>query len=253
MLTPFLHAAKNNFNRSYNIDADDIRILLAPDLISKALEKAEEYADKKDLDCFNLDMFLSRSFGVIWSFGVVYVRTPAKCLEVLKNNANWKKNTDLITKYKTVYVFDDNIIENIDLVFTFLIDTEQLKAETFYIENSRAVHMPDILLEYWWAFFLHWKDNNVFMPLLREFYNDDLWGTVPIAKGLVKIDLNLTDEDFWYHMNVTHGSMSTGDYKLWGRCLEHAKYQGRVDKDTYDKYMSPKNERQIFQLRSEDM
>ena len=72
-LTPFLHADKNNFVRSYNIDADDIVILLAPDLVAKAFEKVEEYADKEELDCIGLDMFLSRSFGTHWSFGVVYV------------------------------------------------------------------------------------------------------------------------------------------------------------------------------------
>lgn len=238
MLTPFLHAAKNNYARSYNIDADDIRILLAHNSVKNAFEKVEEYADQKELDCFNLDMFLSRSFGVLWSFGVVYVRTPKKCIEVLNNNVNWKENTELITKYKLGYVWDDRISDNIDLVFTFLRDTKQLRIETFYIENSRVVHMPDILLEYWWPFYIHWKNDSLHVPLLREFYNDDLWGTLPIAEGLVKIDLHLTDEDFWRHMNATYGPVSTPDYKLWNRCLEYAKHQERIDDDTYNKYAS---------------
>ena len=246
MLTPFLHAAKNNFTRSYNIDADDIRILLAPDVVKKALEKAEEYADNKELDCFNLDMFVSRTFGVLWSFGVAYVRTPTKCLEVLKKNVNWKENNGLLTKYKTEYVLDDYLNINIDAVFAFLKDTEQLKAESFYIENSRVVHMPDRLLDYWGPFLLHWKSGHVFLPLFHEFYNDKIWGTVPIADGLVKIDLHLTDEDFWHHMAATHNYSVSGGYHLWSSCLEQAKHREIIDDDTYRKYRGLAGESHFF-------
>jgi len=236
MLTPFLHAAKNSFACSYNIDADDILICLMPDLVKNALAKVEEFAEEKELDCFNLDMFVSRSFGTHWSFGVVYVRTPAKCLEAVKKNENWKENSYLIEKYKTEYILEHNWKQrddNIDWIFTFLRDTEQLKLETFYIENARVVHMPDRLMDYWGPFLLHWKNNNVFVPLLNYFYNDGLWGALPIAKGLIKIDVGLTDEDFWHYMHFVNG---TNDKTLWLKCLENALVQGRIGNEIYNKY-----------------
>ena len=238
MLTPFLHAAENNFTRSYNIDADDIRILLAPGLVAKALVKAEEHADREELDCFNLDMYLSRSFDVHWSFGIVYVRTPGKCIEVFKQNENWKENSNLIAKHKTSYVLDEFFIVNIDLMFSFFRDTEQLKMGTFYIENARVVHMPDILSEYWWTFMIHWKDNSVILPMQREFYNDMVWGTLPIPSGLVKIDLSLTDRDYWRFMRATNGFAWERDFHQWKRWLEIAKKQGKVDEDTCNKYLT---------------
>ena len=67
-LKVFIHAAKNKTQISYNIDADDILLCIEPKKIRDAFIKAEEYAYLKNLDLFNIDMFLSKSFGVHWSF-----------------------------------------------------------------------------------------------------------------------------------------------------------------------------------------
>ncbi|MDR2778465.1 MAG: hypothetical protein LBB13_03130 [Rickettsiales bacterium] len=239
MLTPFLHMIEHNFSSSYNIDADDLRILLAPDKIKNILQKVEEYAEEKELDCFDLDIYPTRTFGTHWSFGVVYVRTPEKCLEAIKNNKDWRRNTALIEKYKTEYVLESKWEfrnDTIDWVFSFLRDTEQLRLQTFYVENLRVVHMPDRLLDYWWPFILHWHDNNLFLPLLHEFYNEKLWGTLPIADGVVKIDVGLTDEDFYTYMHKNVPNVIKNDFfRLF---IETAKLRGKVNEDTYVKYRS---------------
>lgn len=235
MITPFLHAAKYDFKHTYNIDADDIEILLRPKLIAKAFKKAEKYAENKKLDCFNLDMFVSRSFGTHWSFGCVYVRTPKKCIEVIKKNENWQTSQNLIEKFKTFYVLDTSWHDdNIDWLFTFLRDTHQLKLETFYIENAYVVHMPDIILEHEWAFYLHWNNGFVYHPILLNEYNDKRWYQLPIPNYVYKIDINLTDEDKFEYMNEYHYC----DSIFREHCLYNAYIRNKINQKLYEKYQN---------------
>ena len=107
---------------------------------------------------------------------MVYVRTPDRCIEVFKKNANWKKNGDLMQNLAQVLKYKPDLYNtNVDTMFTLLRDTEQLKIRAFYIENARVCHEPDALLTYCWSYVAHWKDNNVSFPLLHAFYNDTLW------------------------------------------------------------------------------
>ena len=234
MLTPFIHATQNQYSVSYNIDADDIEILLKPSIVAQAFFSAEAYANQKELDCFNLDMFVSRSFGVHWSFGCVYVRNPQKCLDVIKQNKNWLQNKELIKKYKTYYVQDTNWHDdNIDWLFTFLRDTNQLKLETFYIENAYVAHMPDRLLEHEWAFYFQWSKGYVRHPVLEYAYNDKRWAVIPIPNNLYKIDLNLSDKNKYEYLSEYHFC----DSIFRENCLKSAFNRGMINQHVYNKYM----------------
>lgn len=232
MLTPFVHADEHNYCSSYNIDADDIEILLRPELIAKAFIKAENYATENNLNCFNLDMFVSKTFGVHWSFGVVYVRTPKTCLEVIKNNTNWRENKKLIKKHQIDYL--DEFWFNVDWLFTFLRDTKQLKLETFYIEKAYVVHMPDIILEHEWAFFFQWNNQKINHPVLLDLYNDQRWGALPIAPCVVKIDINLSEKDLHNFMNEFYFV----DSKFRTSCLKSAKNRKLISPSLYEYYLN---------------
>ena len=232
MMTPFVHAAKHNYSRTYNIDADDIMILTKPELIAEGLKKAEFYAEENDLDCFNFDMFVSKSFGVHWSFGIVYVRKPQKCLDIIKENIGWRYNEYLIKKYSTYYVNEFNF--NVDWLFTFLRDTQQLNLKTFYIEGSMVIHMPDIAISRHWAFVLKWKDGTLYLPVLERLYNDKTWRNIPIFKNCIKIDIGLTDEcvsDFLNEFYMT-------DYVFENSILNIAKERRLISNTMYQKYIS---------------
>ncbi|MBQ7287396.1 MAG: hypothetical protein IJW73_06510 [Candidatus Gastranaerophilales bacterium] len=104
MTTAFAHAYKNKYKLFYNIDADDILLFLDAKTAAKAFIQAEEYAKKNKLDLFNLDMFVSKSFGTHWSFGVVMCLSSENCINAIEKNVNWRNNKRFIKKYKTFYL-----------------------------------------------------------------------------------------------------------------------------------------------------
>lgn len=230
MLTPFVHAAKHSYDRTYNIDADDIMILTKPELIAEALKKAEFYAEENDLDCFNFDMFVSKSFGVHWSFGIVYVRHPQKCLDIIKKNTGWRYNEYLIEKYSTKYVNEFNF--NVDWLFTFLRDTKQLKLKTFYIENSMVIHMPDIALSRHWAFVLKWHSGIVYLPVLDMLYDEKIWRYIPVYKECVKIDIGLEDKAVSDFLNEFYSTT----YEFENDILNIARTRKLISEKMYQKY-----------------
>lgn len=230
MMTPFIHAVKNKTQISYNIDADDILLCIEPKKIRDAFLKAEEYAYLKKLDLFNIDMFLSKSFGVHWSFGVVLCTNPQKCLDVVKRNTNWRENKKLINEYKICWL--DKFNFNVDWLFTFLRDTKQLNMGTFCINNALVAHMPDIILEHGWAFMLKWKDNNAYFPILQQLYLRKVWDSVPIPTNCCIINVDLSEDDYkkflckFYDFGV--------GFEL--DMLEYAKHRDLISSNLYQKY-----------------
>lgn len=230
MLTPFIHAEKNNFAISYNIDADDILLCIGSERVCEALKKAEQKAKDEHLDLFNLDMFYSKSYGVHWSFGVVICMNPAKCLNILKENTKWRNNKKLIELYNICWL--DKFNFNIDWFFTFIRDTKQLNMKTFYIDKALVAHMPDIILEHGWAFMLQWKNNNIHFPILSDFYKRDVWDTVPIPDECVKIDINLKEDAYKNFLCNFYDFGVSFEMDM----LNYAKKRNLISKELYDKY-----------------
>ncbi len=232
LLTPYVHAQKNNIHVSYNIDADDILLCAEPKKVAEAFIEAENYALKNDIDLLNFDMFYSKSYGVHWSFGVVICTNPSNCLNTLKTNTDWRTNKKLIEKYNICWL--DKFNFNVDWFFTFLRDTNQLNMKTFYIENAVVAHMPDIILEHGWAFMLQWKDNNIHFPILTNFYKRAVWDNVPIPAECIKIDVNLQDEDY-KHFLCNFYDFGVG-FEM--DMLNYAKNRNLITNEIYDKYAS---------------
>ena len=194
MITPFLHAQKNNFSVSYNIDADDILLCINPEKISEAFKKAEKYALDNGIDLLNFDMFYSKSYGVHWSFGIVICTNPQKSIDTIRGNINWRNNKDLIEKYNICWI--DKFNFNVDWLFTYFRDTEQLNMKTFYIDKGLVAHMPDIILEHGWAFMIQWENNEIRFPILTNLYDRKVWDKIQIPKDAIKIDVGLNINDY---------------------------------------------------------
>lgn len=232
MTTPFVHAKKNNFSRTYNIDADDIMILARPEKIAKALLQMEKIAELKNVDAMNLDMFVSKSFNVHWSFGVVFVRHPGNCISALRNNINWRKDVENQKKYKTSYVEEFNF--NVDWLFTFLRDTKKLNLQTFCIKNAVVVHMPDIAISRHWAFVFQWRNDRLYFPIISEVYRDKKWAYIPIPESINKIDAEIENHEYSLFMQTFYWT----DYWFENSMLNIAKNRGLINSFIYDNYKS---------------
>ena len=232
MLTPFVHAEKNKYSRTYNIDADDIMILARPDKIAKALLRMEQIAEDKKVDAMNLDMFVSKSFNVHWSFGVVYMRRPDRCISALKENVVWRKDEENHKKFMTSYVSEFNF--NVDWLFTFLRDCKKLNLQTFCIKNAAVIHMPDIAISRHWAFVFQWQDDRLYFPIISEVYQDKKWANVPIPKSVNKIDVGLELNEYSNFMRSFYWT----DYWFENSMLNIAKNRRLIDSSIYNKYLS---------------
>lgn len=194
MMTPFIHAYENNIDISYNIDADDIMLLGMKRKISYGFMQAEEYAMDKNIDLFNLDIFVSRSFGITWSFGVAICFNPGLCLQKFYENINWKDNQDELVKYNIQYAQKYNI--NVDWYFTYLRDTNRLNMGTFYIDNAVFIHMPDRILEYGWAMAMQWNSGKLKNLILLQYYPKFPLQELKINPTAIKIDANIKEYEY---------------------------------------------------------
>lgn len=237
MMTPFVHADKNGFTKSYNIDADDIMILARPEYIASALTKMEKYASDNDYDSVNLDMFVSKSFGVHWSFGLVFMKNPAKCLKAFKENIEWKNDLERISRYKIAYVNDFNY--NVDWLFTFLRDSHQLKLSTFAIKNALVIHMPDIAISRHWAFVFQWKTDKIYFPIIHKLYGDSKWANLPLAGSVKLIDANLGVNEYMNFVNIFYWT----DYGFENSMLSIARDRNLVSECQYKYYYSKPKQR----------
>lgn len=232
MFTPITHGYKMGYNEVYNIDADDIMLLVRPEKIAKALAMAETYAREKDLDCFNYDMFVSQSFGTHWSFGVVLNRNLGKTIKAIKENADWKHNELIIKKHNIVYA--DKYNYNVDWFFTFLRDTSRLNFSTFYIENATVIHMPEIIMVPWWAFAITWHNGKITMPVLKYLYKEINFDELPIFKQSVKIDVHILRGEYavWLNQMFNCDSLFVCDM------VDMAFKRGYIDEMQYQKYIN---------------
>lgn len=230
MLTPFIHANKNKYLLSYNIDADDIILCIKPEKIAQAFTQVEKYALTNNIDLFNIDMFYSKSYGVHWSFGVVLCTNPQKCLDVVRKNTNWRENSDLIKKYNICWI--DKFNFNVDWLFTFLRDTKQLNMKSFYINNGVVVHMPDIILEHGWAFMLKWQNQKVSFPILQEFYCRKIWETIKIPPDCINIDVDLKEDDYKTFLSDFYDFGIGFELDM----LNYAKSRNLIEDSIYEQY-----------------
>lgn len=245
MVTPFLNAQKSNYQISYNIDADDILLCIKPEKISEAFKQAEKYANDNKIDLLNFDMFYSKSYGVHWSFGIVICTNPTKVINTIKENTDWRENKELIKKYNICWINKYNF--NIDWLFTYFRDTEQLNMKTFYIDKGLVAHMPDMILEHGWAFMIQYENNEIKFPVLTDLYDRKVWDRIQIPKDAVKIDIGLKINDYksflcdFYDLGV--------GFEM--DMLNYAKERKLISYDLYNKYAYTQQFKREYRLRKE--
>lgn len=230
MLTPFTHAASNNYKNVYNIDADDIMILVRPSILAKAFMAAEKKSLNEKLDCLNLDMFVSKTLGVHWSFGVVLINEPKKILSIIKNNVNWRYEEETLKKFKICYAGKFNF--NIDWFFTFLRDTQKLKLKTFYIENAAVLHMPDRIVYPWWAFVITWSKDYTNLPVLQYVYHEKVWNKFKIPETLLKVDIGLSQDEYELFLSSFYHSDSSFEKDMANIAMQ----RGLIAEDVFKYY-----------------
>ena len=184
-MTTFCHAKVNGIKRFWNIDADDTLFCLAPDRVAALLHMVENYADKEDMSIISLDMWWSYARGNHWSFGVTYTDGDVDWLEYM-------------TKHCHDETFDyTKGAQNLDSYFTYLSRLGDIRMGTFYGENLKFIHYWNDFLEFPFARagMSHWKNGYIHYPIVEYCIGAKEFGKVPIAKGCVKFDMDITDEE----------------------------------------------------------
>lgn len=188
-LTTFYDAKMRNIKRFWNIDADDTCFCMKPDRVLEILKEAEKYADANNIHAFSFDMSRSRRNGTFWSFGVTYINNEVDWINQLMEHCydDYRKHE----KYKSL-----NLAECIDSYFTYLDECSDLNMSTFYVENCKFVHYSnDFVYRPWCSWFATYKSGRIIKPLLKDFYGLESIGDVPVYEDVVKLDINLTDNE----------------------------------------------------------
>jgi len=187
-LTTFYHAKQNGIENFWNIDADDTMLLAEPSVAAKMLTEAQNYANKNSVDIFSLDMHRSRTKKQYWTFGITYTKMQmVDYFGILESyqNSDWFYNN--FHPRLDAYV--------IDILFGFMDNNGQLKAKTFYVENSHFIHFGQELTCIAGHGVYYWKNNSLVLPIISEIYRDKKLGIIPIADDCVKFDLNIKEDD----------------------------------------------------------
>lgn len=182
-MTTFWHAQEKQYPSFWNIDADDTCICLSTERVCEMLRMAERYAQEQDTDALSLDMWLTRTGGNHWSFGITYIKSRADWYEVLKSQC---KNEKLKATQ----------IRNIDGYFSCLRISTDIKLETFYVENLKFIHYSDDFFKRPHASgFFHWKNGKLIQPILLYCFGIERLGTMPVAEGIVKLEMGIQEEE----------------------------------------------------------
>lgn len=180
-LTTFFHAKQNNITEFWNIDADDTMFALEPIDISNMLQNVENYTKSNDIKVISLDMWHSRTREKHWSFGITYVNNFAELFNILNNLTN--------TEWQNYYKNYD-IAFNLDWFFTYLKNKEHYKIESFYFESCYFIHWGNFLINTIGSNICFWHNKFLTFPILKNIYNDNFLGNIPIAENCIKFDLD---------------------------------------------------------------
>lgn len=188
-LTTFTHAKANNIEEFWNIDVDDTTFFDTPENIARSLKKVMEYSKENDLDVFSYDMHTTRFNNKHWSFGITYTRNNSKLLEIIKNakTKEWQKKYSDLQKLFGAF--------NLDWYFTYLRDSNIIKAKTFDINNLYFAHWgfatPTALtrlvqVEY---------DNILYFPLATSLCNIEYMQKISISDDVVVFETGVKKEE----------------------------------------------------------
>ena len=193
-LTPLSHAIKNGFQNYWNIDADDTIFMIEPQKLSNYMLEIEQYADVQDISLFSLDMHHSNSNSRHWSYGITYTRNPLNILNEFTNNENIKQ----WLQYKSKNLYNETPFINIDWYTTFIRLKNNLKIDTFYINNVYFLHYSNPLL-YTTLSLSCFTDNKIIYPIFKDIYGID---NIMISEDEEKIELELFKQEQQYKLKL---------------------------------------------------
>lgn len=187
-MTPFFHARKNNYDYFWNIDADDTCFLLPAKQIATFFIEIENYAIKKEINSFSLDMWYSFSEGRHWSFGVNLINNKYDWISEFKKIKddfwiNWiKKNK------KAVMI-------NIDWFFNYLKDYRGISIESFYIEQLFFIHFEDFPARIIHPNLYYWNNGELLFPVFYDLFNCSKYGCYKIPNDVIRFDFDINKND----------------------------------------------------------
>lgn len=184
-LTPFYHAKKHGIKQFWNIDADDTTILLSAEKAAGALREAANIAISENIAALSLDMWISRTKGRHWSFGVTFINDKVDYLGI------FKKNTDLswTSSYQRL-----DFQFNLDWFFTYLRDNKYANIKTFYIDDCMFIHWGDFIANPFYSWVNIWKNGKVFFPILENVFGDEQTGVIDNCADY-KISVQASEEE----------------------------------------------------------
>lgn len=183
-LTTFVNATEIQVERFWNIDADDTLFCITPEKMSLFFKDIENYAEDNNLDIFSFDMHDSRTMHTHFSYGISYVRSCGKILDLYK---------DINTKWR-YYKKESQLCANVDWYATYLRDIGKINVKSFYCENVWFAHFGVIYnFELALHGLYHYSNGKVYLPLYESLNDGKMY--FPIQKDVVKFDFEITDEE----------------------------------------------------------
>lgn len=186
-LTPFYHAKLNGIRNFWSIDADDTFFLMNADRTVSALRCAQNYAFENCMDIISLDMWLSRTCGQHWSFGVTYADL---------DRVDYIKIFDSVSSQAWMDSYKD--IEesfNLDWFFTYLRDKTEVNVGSFYVERCWFVHFGNFISNPIYGWINYWESGKIHYPILENVYNNREIGCLNIADKVFSIDVGASKEE----------------------------------------------------------
>ena len=186
-LTTFLHARDNGYKNFWNIDADDTGLYAKPRKIAKILKNVEIYSVQQSIHMLSLDYWITNSFGENWSFGVSYIDNSINWIELLKKHC---LDISHEKHYKRL-----GIPNNADEFMNYLRKVDDVRIETFYVENLHMIHHHNNVYANPLFGLRHWSNGRCYWHILSETFGMGEKGSLPIPKCMIKFDIGLTIDE----------------------------------------------------------
>lgn len=137
-----------------------------------------------NLSLLSLDMWYTKSCVGHWTFGISYTDNTVDWFRIMSEHVK-------DTRFK-----ESSSPPNMDGYFTYLRGLNDVRIESFYVENLRFLHYSNDFFRRPWAFgYYHWSNGRLVFPILRDCFGMENLGTVNIPDEVLKIDMGIADEE----------------------------------------------------------
>ncbi len=171
------------YKNFWNIDADDIEIVLEPQKAAELLTKIKQYAETHEINLFSLDIWATFEMGQHWSFGVTYADNSVNWIEIMRAHCTDAKLTERYTMVRSSL--------NLDWFCTYLRSIQAARIETFCVENLRFVQRGDNpYLNPVWGI-IYWNNGKCFFSAICGGIGDEELGTLDIPAEVIQLDFGL--------------------------------------------------------------